>query len=101
LSAEIVLRGLRPDLHVRLELPAGLDDARNLALERKTAEAEAADAELAQKRARTAAELAAVVLAGLELRFASVFDALCSGCHVLSLLMLLAAFVFWTLKPGP
>jgi len=72
-----------PRLHALPDLPAGLDDARNLALERKTAEAQAADTELAQKRARTAAELAAVVLAGLELRFASVFDALCSGCHVL------------------
>jgi hypothetical protein len=71
------------------ELPAGLDDARNLALECQTAEAQAADTELAQKRARTAAELAAVMLAGLELRFASVFDALCGGCHVLSLLLLL------------
>jgi hypothetical protein len=65
------------------ELPAGLDDTRNLTLERKTAEAQTADAEFAQERARTAAELAAVVLAGLKLRFASVFDALCSGCHVL------------------
>ena len=58
-------------------LPAGLDDARDLALEREPAEAETADAELAQKRAGTAAELAAVVLAGLELRLLGVFDALC------------------------
>ena len=86
--AEIVLKQDLP------ELPAGLDDARNLALESKAAEAHAADAELAQKRARAAAELAAVVLAGLELRFASVFDALCSGCHVLSLLLLLDAVLF-------
>jgi hypothetical protein len=82
-----------PRFQVLPELPAGLDDARNFALERKTAEAQTADTELAQKRARTAAELAAVVLAGLELRFASVFDALCSGCHVLSLL-LRCCFVF-------
>jgi hypothetical protein len=83
-----------PVLLAPLELPAGLNDARNLALERKAAEAQTADAELAQERARTAAELAAVVLAGLELRFASVFDALCSGCHVLSLLCCLLLLSF-------
>ena len=39
----------------RERLPAGLDDARDLALVREAAEAQAADAELAQERARTTA----------------------------------------------
>jgi hypothetical protein len=62
-------------------LPAGFDYAWNLALERKRAEAETADPELAQKRAGPAAELAAVVLAGFELWLSCVFDAFCSSCH--------------------
>src|SRR6516165_4900719 len=70
-------------------LPARLHDARNLSLESERAEAETADAELAKERPRTTAELAAVVLAGLELRLASVFDALCCSCHSLYSLSLL------------
>src|SRR5712672_2396839 len=64
-----------------LILPARLDDARNLSLEGERTEAETAYAELAKERARTTAELAAVVLAGLELRFPCVFDAFCGSCH--------------------
>jgi hypothetical protein len=48
---------------VRLGLPAGLDNTRNLTLEGERTEAETADAELAQESARASAELAAVVLA--------------------------------------
>src|SRR5580698_1970759 len=66
-------------------LPARLHNARDLALERQTTEAQTADAELAQERARTAAQLAPVVLTGLELRLAGVFYALCSSCHMSSL----------------
>ena len=46
----------------RSTLPAGFDNSRNLTLESKATEAQTADAKLAQKRARPAAELAAVVL---------------------------------------
>src|ERR1700760_1911986 len=63
-------------------LPTRFHNARNLALERQTAEAQTADTELAQIRARTAAQLAAVVLTGLELRLLCGFDALCSGSHI-------------------
>src|SRR5580698_7895225 len=63
-------------------LPARLDDAWNFSLEGERTEAETAYAELAKERARTTAELAAVVLARLELRFPCVFDAFCSSCHV-------------------
>mgnify|MGYP001551602319 CR=1 FL=1 len=79
-------------------LPARLDDAWNRTRECKAAEAESADTELAQKRARTAAELAAVMLAGLELRFLCVFDALCGSCHVV--LSILAANLFEGKSPG-
>src|SRR5262245_43486763 len=63
-------------------LPARLHDARNLSLESERAEAETADAELAKEGPGTTAELAAVVLAGLELRLLCVFDALCCSCHI-------------------
>jgi hypothetical protein len=62
-------------------LPAGLHDAWNFALQRKAAEAQAAYAKLAQIGSRAAAQLAAIVLAGLELRLLCVFDAFCSGRH--------------------
>src|ERR1700704_4917920 len=65
-----------------LILPARLDDARNFSLEGERTEAETAYAELAKERARTTTELAAVVLARLELRFSCIFDALCGSCHV-------------------
>src|SRR5207245_2863189 len=58
-----------------------LDDARNFSLEGERTEAETAYAELAKERARTTAELAAVVLARLELRFPCVFDTFCCSCH--------------------
>ena len=62
-------------------LPARLDNARDLALERQATEAQTAHAELTQKAARSPAELAPVVLAGAELRLPRVFHSLCSGCH--------------------
>jgi len=65
-----------------LKLPARLHNARDLTFESERTKAQAANSELTQKSARTSAELATVVLAGLELRFSGVFDALCSGCHV-------------------
>src|SRR5687767_8004344 len=49
-------------------LPRGLDDAGELPLERQVAEADAAQAELAQVRAGAAAPLAARVAPDLELR---------------------------------
>src|SRR5258708_37443759 len=70
-------------------LPARLDDARNFSLEGERTEAETAYAELAKERARTTAELAAVVLARLELRFPCVFDAFCGSCHVFCSLSLM------------
>src|ERR1700753_1297489 len=70
---------------VRAGLPGRLDDAWDLALERQRAEAQTAYAELAEERARTAAELAAVMLAALELGLAGVFHSLCCCCHGVSL----------------
>jgi len=43
------------------------------------------NAELAKKCTRSTAELAAVVLAGLELRFFCIFDAFCGCCHMFTL----------------
>ena len=62
-------------------LPARLDDAGNFSLERQRAEAQTANAELAQETARPPAELAPVVLAAAELRLPRVFHPFCSGCH--------------------
>jgi len=59
-------------------LPARLDDAWDLTLQRQSTEAQTADAELAQERTRAPAQLAAVVLAALELGLTSVFYSLCS-----------------------
>src|ERR1700684_2307913 len=70
-------------------LPARLHNARNFSLEGERTEAETADAELAKERATTTAELAAVVLAGLELRLLCIFDAFCCRCHILCSLSLL------------
>ena len=78
-----------------LILPARLDDARNFPFKGERTEAETAYAKLAKERARTTAELAAVVLARLELRFSRVFDAFCSGCHVVCSLSLVQGL--WTL----
>src|SRR5579871_369240 len=66
-------------------LPARLHNAWNFSLKGERAEAETADAELAQERARTTAELAAVVLARLELRLLCIFDAFCGRCHIFAL----------------
>jgi hypothetical protein len=62
-------------------LPARLDDAGNLSLERQCTEAQTANAELAQETARSPAELAPIVLAAAELRLPRVFHPFCSGCH--------------------
>src|SRR3954471_17470014 len=51
-----------------ISLPARLDHARNLAIEGDLAEAQAANAELAQKRARPSAAPAAVAVPALQLR---------------------------------
>jgi hypothetical protein len=63
------------------KLPARLDYAGNLTLERQSAETQAADAKLAQKSTRPPAELAPVVLAAAKLRLPRVFHPFCSGCH--------------------
>jgi hypothetical protein len=55
-------------LHIELSLPGRLQHAWNFATQRQSAEAQAADAELAQVRARASAQLATVVLARGELR---------------------------------
>src|SRR5579872_983244 len=65
-----------------LPLPRCLGDARNLAAMRELAEADPAQAELAQVASRPAAALAAVVLAHRELLFALRFFDHRSGCHV-------------------
>src|SRR5882724_7305135 len=49
-------------------LPASLRHSRNLAIQRQLAEAQPANAELAQKRPRTPAAPAAVAVAALEFR---------------------------------
>ena len=54
---------LAKDLRPAMPLPRRLRDARNLAAQRQPAEAQAAQAELAQISARTSANLAAVVSA--------------------------------------
>jgi hypothetical protein len=60
-------------------LPARFNYARDFALESERAEAKAAYAELPEKGAGAAAELAAVVLTRLELRLLCVFDAFCGS----------------------
>ena len=93
LRSNFVLRSKKrvsPDAQSRPVLPARLDDARNLSLECQLAEAQAADAELAQVAARPSAELAAVVLPARKLRLARVFNSFCSGCHIYCSVLLLA-----------
>src|SRR5215218_1732611 len=53
------------------QLPAGLRHAGHEALVRLLAQADPAEAELAEVRTRATAALAAVVVTGLELRFAA------------------------------
>src|SRR5581483_3644986 len=65
---------------VRL-LPRRLRNPWNLPAQRELAEAQAANAELAQKRAWTPAELAAVVLARGKLGLSCVFNSFCCGRH--------------------
>jgi hypothetical protein len=87
-SADLVFL---PRTLAAVDLPAGLYNSRNLTLKRQPTEAQTADAKLAQKRSWAAAELAAVMLAGLELRLTCVFDALCCGCHKSSTLSIVVA----------
>src|ERR1700743_576583 len=75
-----------PGRPARAVLPGGLDDAGNLSLKRQLAEAQAADAELAQKCPGASAELAAVMLPALEFRLAGVLHSFCSRCHIFSVL---------------
>ncbi len=70
-------------------LPAGLYDAWDFTLERQTTEAQPADAELAEECAGATAELAAVVLAALELGLLCVLDCFCSSRHIYLLRSLL------------
>ena len=73
----------------RTFLPGRLRDPRNLAPKGQSAEAQPAEAELAQVGARTSAQLAAVVLARRELGFFVVLgDAACSGHRFLYLCLL-------------
>jgi hypothetical protein len=67
---------LRPGVSVPFVdfLPAGLDDAGDFAPKRQLTEAQTADTELTQVRARPAADFAAVVLAAGKLRLAGVFN---------------------------
>src|ERR1700722_4377017 len=62
-------------------LPTGLNDAGNFAPKRQLAEAQAAKAKLAQVGARSAANLAAIMLAAGKLRLAGGFYSVCCGCH--------------------
>jgi hypothetical protein len=50
-------------------------------LQRQLAEAQAADAKLAQEGPGTPAQIAAVVLAAGELRLPFIFNAFCGSCH--------------------
>src|SRR5512133_1107004 len=72
-------------LIARSPLPARLDDAGDLALQRALAEADAAHLELAQERPRAAAQRAAVVLAHRELQLAGGLRHLRKLRHGLSL----------------
>ena len=65
--------------------PAGFHDAWNLALQRKRTEAQTAYSELSQEGTRPAAELAPIVLAGLEFRLLCIFHTFCGRCHNLFL----------------
>src|SRR4051812_2607456 len=62
-------------------LPAGFRHACDVSLQRELAEAEAAQRELAEKRARAAAAPAAVTQPDLELRGLRLFGDLCSRSH--------------------
>jgi hypothetical protein len=62
-------------------LPAAFHHAWNFTLEREGPEAQTANAELAQKCARPPAQLAAVVLPALELRFPCVLHSFCCRRH--------------------
>jgi hypothetical protein len=63
------------------ELPRRLRNPWNFALQRELAEAQAANAELAQKCARPSAQLAAVVLARGELGLLRVLNSFCCSCQ--------------------
>ena len=62
-------------------LPGRLRNAWNFATQRQTAEAQATYSELAEKCARAAADLAAVVFARRKFRLACVLYSLCCRSH--------------------
>src|SRR5579871_1367637 len=75
-------------LVIRSSLPAGLDHARNFAVQCELAEAQAAHAELAQKCARPAAAPAAVAVTDFEFRLLlQILRHLCGGCHLVRSLL--------------
>ena len=63
-------------------LPGRFGNAGDLALERQTAEAEAAQAELAQEGARPSADAATVAVLGRELGFLVCLGNLCCCGHI-------------------
>src|SRR3954449_8249357 len=65
-----------------ISLPAGLGQAGDVPLVGHLAQADPAQAELAEVRARAAAPLAAIVVAGLVLRSALLADNLRGLCHL-------------------
>src|ERR1700674_333210 len=64
-----------------LQLPAALGHAGHVALQRQLAEAQPAQPELAQVRARPAAQVAAVAQTNLEFRRLVLFRDFCCGGH--------------------
>src|ERR1700712_3938210 len=77
------------DILICFQLPASLDDARDLAIEGEQPEAEAANAELAQKPARAPASPATIPVAALQFRRLrllcdgqlDIFGDFCVCCH--------------------
>src|SRR5882724_12666100 len=66
-----------------LALPARFRDARNLSLERHTAETDSAHLKLANIAASTAANAATVAHANLEFRLLERLGDFCCACHLL------------------
>src|SRR5690349_17261837 len=80
-------------IDIALDLPARLLDARDQALVRDVAQADPAQAELAEVGARAPAPLAAVVVARRVLRRARLLYTLGSLCHLLVVLRILEGSV--------
>src|SRR5579859_4258492 len=68
-------------IYFALSLPARFSDAGDFALERHAAEADTAHLKLANIRARTAADAAAIAVLRGKLRLALVFYDFCGACH--------------------